>query len=67
MAAFDTIRPVSDGVLFGGRNANFFTKPFATVIAWYDARATRKALSKLTDRELDDIGLSRVELDSLVR
>jgi len=31
----------------------------STVSAWNDARATRKALSGLTDRELDDIGLSR--------
>jgi uncharacterized protein YjiS (DUF1127 family) len=33
--------------------------------AWNDARATRKALHKLTDRELEDIGLSRGDIDRL--
>jgi len=33
------------------------------VISWNDRRATRKALSQLSDRELDDIGLSRGDID----
>lgn len=37
----------------------------ATVAAWNDARVTRNALSRLTDRELDDIGLSRGDIDSI--
>lgn len=32
-------------------------------VAWNDARATRRALSKLSDRELDDIGLCRGDID----
>ena len=32
-----------------------------------DARATRKALSKLSDRELDDIGLTRGDIDAVAR
>ncbi|QPM88922.1 DUF1127 domain-containing protein [Pseudooceanicola algae] len=36
------------------------------VINWNDARATRKALSRLTDRELNDIGLVRGDIDSVV-
>lgn len=35
--------------------------------AWNDARVTRKALSKLTDRELDDIGLCRGDVDLIGR
>jgi uncharacterized protein YjiS (DUF1127 family) len=31
--------------------------------AWNDARITRKALSSLTDRELDDLGLIRADID----
>jgi uncharacterized protein YjiS (DUF1127 family) len=31
--------------------------------AWNDARITRKALSALTDRELDDLGLIRGDID----
>lgn len=32
---------------------------------WRDERASRKALGKLTDRELDDIGLLRSDIDQL--
>lgn len=35
----------------------------AMLAAWNDARATRKALSKLSDRELDDIGLTRGDIE----
>jgi uncharacterized protein YjiS (DUF1127 family) len=36
---------------------------FGTLAAWNDARITRKSLSKLTARELDDIGLNRGDID----
>lgn len=49
---------------------NFITRHASAVIAtfleWKDARETYKVLSKLTDRELDDIGLNRGDIDSLV-
>jgi len=60
MAAFDTTRPVA---VFGG---GYITKKIANLVAfvhaWNETRITRKALSKLTDRELDDIGLIRADL-----
>lgn len=34
----------------------------ASVSAWNEARRTRKALNALSDRELDDIGLSRADI-----
>ncbi|MBQ0805545.1 MULTISPECIES: DUF1127 domain-containing protein [unclassified Sulfitobacter] len=37
----------------------------ASVIAWNDARVTRNALSSLTDRELDDIGLTRGDIENV--
>ncbi len=37
----------------------------ATVVAWNERRLTRKILSKLSTRELDDIGLSRSDIDML--
>lgn len=37
----------------------------SSVVAWNDARVTRSALSRLSDRELDDIGLSRGDIDSI--
>lgn len=39
----------------------------AAITAWRDARATRAALSQLSDRELDDIGLTRSEIDRVSR
>lgn len=35
----------------------------ASLAAWNDARVTRGALSKLSDRELDDIGLCRGDIE----
>lgn len=35
------------------------------IAAWNDARVTRKALSTLTDRELDDLGLTRGDIDDI--
>lgn len=52
------------------RSARFHTAPagltisrfIASFTAWKDARATRKALSVLSDRELEDIGLTRSDI-----
>ena len=44
-----------------------FARVTATVAAWNDARVTRKALSKLSDRELDDIGLCRGDIEMMGR
>jgi uncharacterized protein YjiS (DUF1127 family) len=40
---------------------------FTAFIAWKDARATRKALSALTDRELEDIGLNRADIGRVAK
>lgn len=34
---------------------------------WNDMRRTRKVLSQLSSRELDDIGLSRADIDAISR
>lgn len=39
----------------------------AAIAAWNDARVTRQALSRLSDRELDDIGLTRSDIDAVSR
>jgi uncharacterized protein YjiS (DUF1127 family) len=59
-------------VIDSNRTAQFQTAPvglsfsrlIASFNAWKDARATRKALSALTDRELEDIGLTRSDIAS---
>lgn len=35
------------------------------VAAWNDARVTRKGLAALSDRELDDLGLVRGDIDDI--
>lgn len=35
------------------------------VAAWNDARMTRKILSSLSDRELDDLGLMRGDIEAV--
>ena len=37
------------------------------IVAWSDARVTRKSLSALTDRELEDLGLVRGDIDDIAR
>ncbi|MCV6586809.1 MAG: DUF1127 domain-containing protein [Marinibacterium sp.] len=63
MASFDSIRPAYGSNGLFGRITALFTSAFGAVAAWNDARVTRNALSQLTDRELDDIGLGRGDID----
>lgn len=65
MALLDTHRGLNDGVRFGARASGFFVTLFGTLIAWNDRRVTRKALSALSARELDDIGLSRSDIQNI--
>ncbi len=65
MAAFDTTRTTYGSTGLFGRIGSLFTAAFGTVVAWNDARVTRNALQSLSDRELEDIGLIRGDLDSV--
>ncbi len=56
MAAFDTTRPIVASR--GASQTTFFAKMIGAIAEWNDRRATRKALSQLSARELDDIGLT---------
>lgn len=62
MAAFETTRTAPFGAIATYNIVRFFSNVANDVIAWNDARVTRNALSKLTDRELNDIGLSRGDI-----
>jgi len=33
------------------------------ISSWYEGHRTRKALSQLSERQLDDIGLTRADID----
>ena len=62
MAAFDTTR--SYGVeSVAGRIGAYIAFAYSALVSWNDARVTRNALSGLTDRELEDIGLVRGDID----
>lgn len=61
MAALDMTRPFATNSGFGATA----TCLFAAVANWNDARVTRKALSQLTARELDDIGLVPGDIDAI--
>ena len=37
------------------------------VVSWNDARMTRNTLSSLTNRELEDIGLTRGDIEMVAR
>lgn len=62
MSAFDTTRPSYGHT---GRFMTAFTSLFASFSNWNDARQTRNSLSRLTDRELEDIGLARGDIDAV--
>lgn len=58
MAVFETSRTLDQGV----RSVNFFATLIASFMTWNDSRLTRNALSSLTARELEDIGLHRGDI-----
>ncbi|MGR3501736.1 DUF1127 domain-containing protein [Pseudaestuariivita sp.] len=61
MAALDFHRAPHTTGSVGG----FFANTLANFRSWNDARATRKALSQLSNHELDDIGLVRGDIDDM--
>ena len=67
MAPIETSRPAPLGAITTYRAVNALSNVFGRLGAWNDARITRKALGKLSDRELDDIGLRRGDIEMLGR
>lgn len=67
MAAFETTRPAPFGAISIFRFVQFVSDAQLSLASWNDARVTRKALGNLTDRELDDIGLCRGDIEMIGR
>ncbi|SLN72306.1 DUF1127 domain-containing protein [Ruegeria meonggei] len=63
MAALDTTRITTGSFGLVGRIGAIFASVVNAVVEWNDARVTRNVLSGLTDRELEDIGLCRGDID----
>jgi uncharacterized protein YjiS (DUF1127 family) len=62
MAQLDII-PASRGISLG--LPSIFATVSNAVSAYFENRATRKALGALTDRQLSDIGLSRADIEQM--
>ncbi|MEE2944186.1 MAG: DUF1127 domain-containing protein [Pseudomonadota bacterium] len=62
MAAFVTARTEN---VSNGQFGLILAHTWGRVSAWNAARKTRKVLSELTDRELEDIGLIRRDIHSI--
>ncbi|WP_317057244.1 DUF1127 domain-containing protein [Roseovarius rhodophyticola] len=60
---------VIDTTTVAGGKGNALSRTVQNIIAqfnaWNDARITRSALARLSDRELEDIGISRAEIDTI--
>lgn len=67
MAAVETTRPAPFGAITTYRAVNALSGALRALSTWNDARATRSSLSKLSDRQLDDIGLCRGDIETLGR
>jgi uncharacterized protein YjiS (DUF1127 family) len=67
MAASVTTRTAPLGATTAFRLSAALDNMMAGFAAWNDARVTRNALHRLSDRELDDIGLSRGDIDAVAR
>jgi uncharacterized protein YjiS (DUF1127 family) len=65
MGAFETTRSAPFGATSTYHFIQFVSNALGMVKDWNDARVTRKALSTLSDRELDDIGLCRGDIDHI--
>lgn len=65
MAAFDTSRTTYGSHGLFGRIGGLFSELLGMIASWNDARVTRNALSGLTDRELEDIGMVRGDIDAV--
>lgn len=67
MAAYETSRPAPFGAISIFRAIQGVGSLFSAIVAWNDARATRNALSRLSDHELEDIGLCRGDVEMIGR
>ena len=67
MTTFDTNRTTFGSTTVAARISGVFHSAIETAVSWNDARMTRNSLSSLTNRELEDIGLTRADIDLVAR
>ena len=62
MSAIETDRST-----IGGGVSGVVASILALLTSWNDTRVTRRELCRLSDRELDDIGLCRGDIERIAR
>ena len=67
MAATLTSRPAPMGAITVFRMVKLVSHAATAFQTWNSGRVTRKALGKLSSRELDDIGLCRGDIEMIGR
>ena len=67
MATYETSRTAPFGAISVFRMVQSVSNFGAAFRTWNSTRVTRNALSKLSNRELDDIGLCRGDIDLIGR
>ena len=65
MAAIETTRTPYGTLDLVARISAMLTSLAGSISYWNDVRLTRNTLVSLTDRELDDIGLTRGDIDDV--
>jgi len=68
MASIETsLRAAPNGAVSFTRTVSALGNSLAGLIAWNNGRKTRNALYALSNRELDDIGLCRADIEMIGR
>ncbi len=67
MAAYETSRAAPFGAITVYRMVQSVGRTVEALKAWNSARITRKSLNRLSNRELDDIGLWRGDIELIGR
>ena len=65
MAAIEISRPASSGLSVGGQIITKTQIAISSLMAWRETHATRALLNKLSDRELADIGIDRIDIEAI--
>ncbi len=65
MATYDYSRPAPFGAISVYRLVSALDNLRSSFVAWQNSRSTANALSKLSDHELADIGLSRSDINNI--
>jgi uncharacterized protein YjiS (DUF1127 family) len=67
MPTIQTFRPITFGARFTSRLAANISTVLRGISEWSELRKTRNELLKLTDLQLNDIGLTRGDVDQITR